>query len=46
MKMKTYHLRVVMDANSILSCSEMDSRDSNIIKKNHAFAVLIFHQEQ
>lgn len=46
MKMDMYHLRVVIHANSILGCSEMDSGDSNIRKKNHAIAVLISHQEQ
>lgn len=44
--METYHLRVVIHANSILGCSEMDSRDSNIRKKNHAITILIAHQEQ
>lgn len=38
-----YHLRVVIHAYSILGCSEMDSGDSNIRKKNHAIAVSIFH---
>lgn len=37
---------MVIHANSILGCSEMDSGDSNIRKKNHAIAVLISHQEQ
>lgn len=41
--METYHLRVVIHANSVLGYSEMDSGDSNIRKKSHAIAVLIFH---
>lgn len=47
-KTETYHLRAVVNANSILGCSEMDSGDANIRKKNHAIAVtiLISHREQ
>lgn len=41
--METYHLRVVIHANSVLGCSEMDSGDFNISKKIHTISVLIFH---